>query len=179
MRSARGRRLGTVEALELERETSAAAVVLVRRRGRQSVLHVRPEWISLVDPWERCLVVRRPRRRIAPAWPAPAARSVVRGGRATGAGARKAAHATARVAPPAGRAVHVFGRRAALAVSFVAWLYAAVVFAMARLVVRLAVLTAIAVVRSIAWLAPRLRRIAAAIQSHLARETPGRPPLRT
>jgi hypothetical protein len=183
VRSPRGRRLGTVEALELDRETAALAVVLVRRRGRQRVLRVRPEWISLVDPWERCLVVRRPRRRLAPARPAAAARGSVRAARAGGAGAVQGTFRLWRLVPPIVRLVRAAGRRAALVLAFAGWVYSVVMFTAVRVVVRLALAASVRAARGTAWAVPRVRRTAGRARRHLLREWPreshGRPRLRT
>ena len=62
VRSARGRRLGVVEALQFERKTRATVALVVRRRRRKP-LRLRPESVSVVDPWRRLVVVALPRRK--------------------------------------------------------------------------------------------------------------------
>jgi sporulation protein YlmC with PRC-barrel domain len=130
VRSPRGRRLGFVEALELDRETGAVSVLLVRRRRRKR-LRLRPEAVSVVDPWRRSLVVAAlPRRRRRPVASLPRVQ-----------GARRFA--------PAARRVLLF---AALAV----WIYAQVVFTIVQLVVRLLVALTIGTARSGVRLKPHL-----------------------
>jgi len=91
VRSVRGRRLGEVEELELDRKTRAAVFLLVGRRRRKP-LRLRPDCVRVVDPWRQLLVVELPRRKPVVA---PAARVLGRGVR----------RSVARTVPPAGRCV--------------------------------------------------------------------------
>ena len=129
VRSTRGRRLGRVEAVELDRESRSAVFLLVRRRRRKS-LRLRPECVEVVDPWLQSLVVALPRRKPVVA---PAARNLGRGARALGARSL----ALVRVLPPAAScvapAVSWLAPRALFVTGLVFWLYAVVVFALVRI----------------------------------------------
>jgi hypothetical protein len=120
--------LGEVEALELDRESGVALVLLVRRR-RGKALRVRPEYVQAVDPWQQLLVVALPGRKPVAA---PAARSVARGARASGV----RTVALARGVPPAvsgiARAVSWAAPRALSVAGLVAWFYAVAVFTLVR-----------------------------------------------
>lgn len=159
VRSVRGRRLGTVESLELDRETATAAVLLVRRRRRRP-LRVRPELVSVVDPWQRSLVVAVPPRRSGSRH---AARGLARGVRTSGAHAVTMARwavtiarGTRRLGPPVRRALAWAGPRALLAGALAVWLYALVVFTVVRLAAVVLRAVTVGTARGGAWLAPHL-----------------------
>jgi len=187
VRSTRGRRLGTVQSLELDRDTAAAAVLVVRRRHRRP-LRVRPELVSLVDPWQRSLVVSLPRHRKVPAWPGTAARGVarvtltsgrggaklVRGARRIGPPARRATVLAAsrvsdsrRLVPPARRGLLGLGRRAVLAAALVVWFYALLVFTLVRVVLAMLRAAAAGTARGGARLRPLLHGAAGRSVPHL------------
>ncbi len=160
--SARGRRLGTVEWLDLDRETAAVSVVHVRRLRGGGTLRLGPESISVVDPWERYVVVTLPRRRLVPAWPSTAARSTARctarGARAGGATTIRVVRGSRRIVPPAASTARGVGRRVALGAGLVGWLYGTAVFHVARICTKALLAATVIAARACAWAAPRLGR---------------------
>ena len=166
VRSERGRRLGTVEALELDRKTRATVALLVRRRRRKP-LRLRPEAVTAVDPWRRLLVVAVSRRR-PPA--VPVGNVAAQAGRVAGRGrrvARRAGGASVSSAVALGRGV---GRtvprvakglawgapRALLVLGLALWVYALVVFAVVRVVAWLLAALTVGTARGGARLKPHL-----------------------
>jgi len=152
VRSVRGRRLGEVEALEIDRESRAAVLLLVRRRRRRA-LRLRPECVQTVDPWRQSLVVALPHRKPVAA---PAARSIVRGARVSGA----RTVTLARGVPPAvsgiARAVSWAAPRALFVAGLVAWLYAVVVFRLVRVALLVLGVLTVSTARGGARLKPHL-----------------------
>ena len=152
VRSTHGRRLGRVEALELDRRTRATVVLVVRRRLR--LVRMRPECVQAVDPWRRSLVVSLPqRRRIG----VPAARRMGRGAGATAVRTAALSRTGLRVVVPRlGRALAWAMPRALLATGILVWIYALVVYTLVRVVVRLLVALTAGTARGGARLKPHL-----------------------
>jgi len=152
--SVRGRRLGKVEAVELDRETRAVVLLLVRRR-RRNALRLRPECVEVVDPWRQSLVVALPGRKPVVA---PAAESLARAARASGARTTALARCVPSAVSRVARAVSWVAPRAALVAGLVAWLYALVVFTFVRTAVLVLAALTVGTVRGGARL--KLHRLA-------------------
>ena len=151
VRSDRGRRLGEVEALELDRETRAAVLLVVRRRRK--TLRLRPECVQVVDPWRQSLVVALPRRKPVVA---PAARSLARGARASG---TRTVGLAQRLPPAASRVAQALSwaaPRALLVAGLVAWFYAVIVFTLVRVVLLVLAALTVGTARRGARLRPHL-----------------------
>lgn len=161
VRSTRGRRLGVVERLELDRETRAVVALLVRRRGRKALLRLRPEAVGVVDPWGQSLVAALPRRRRSSALalqrrrPSLAVPRPSFNPRLARGGVRRLGRA-GRLVPRAARGLGRAVPRALLIAALAVWLYALVVFTLVRLGARLLVALTVGTARGSARLKPHL-----------------------
>jgi hypothetical protein len=163
--SPEGRVIGTVERVELEplSRHSASVVVHRRRRGLHSrTLRMGTGAIELVDPWNRMVVASLPKGGRS----GSARRGAVRTGHALAAGAartgtagRHVASLAGEAAPPAGRFGVWLAARSVYLIAFLGWLYAAVVFSVSRVAMRVLLTASKAFARMSAWLAPRLARL--------------------
>ncbi len=148
VRSVRGRRLGTVAALELDPESRATVTLVVQRRRRRP-LRVRADAVGSVDPWRCSLVVAVPRRR-------PRRVPVGRVAAWTG---RTSARSAVTLARGSRRAVVWAVPRALFAVGLAAWTYAVVVFAAVRVAIWLLVALTTGTARGGARLKPHVHGV--------------------
>ncbi|HST25148.1 MAG TPA: hypothetical protein VLJ76_04080 [Gaiellaceae bacterium] len=154
----RGRLLGHVQAVRQDRDGSAKSLV-VRRPRRRGPLRLECSCVDIVEPWQQVLVVTPPGRRRA---------------RSLGDGSLK-------VAAGAGRVAAATAPRAALALGIAAWVYAALVVSLGRIVLRGAAVVwraAVRVGRTVGRTAERaqpgtrLAEYGHRLRHHLAKTTP-------
>ena len=173
----RGRAVGLVEGLELDRDSGSARLLLVRRRSvfGRTTLRVRPESVSALDPWRRSLVVTLPRRTSPVRRAGSVSRPIARGTRIVGISIVRIARGAPRTVPSAVRQVRRGGRpavwaarRASFAAALAAWIYAVAVVSVVRVCARLVLAAAVGACRAGRWGAPRAarasRRAAAALR---------------
>jgi hypothetical protein len=114
VRSPRGRRLGLVEAIDVDQDTAAATRIVLRSpRGRPVSVDV--GCVEVVDPWRCTLVVALPRRRRVSAAGGTVVRGATRGAASLRLTAVRAAGAARNEAPRAARFLLVTTRGTARA----------------------------------------------------------------
>jgi hypothetical protein len=169
VRTAEGRKLGVVTRVACHPESRRVFALYVGSLHRADPVHVDPESVALVDPWQRLLIVEQADEEHAPSEAATVVQTlpVVAAGAApsawrralpVGAAAGRRAGAMARSAgPPLYRSAVWLGTRAAYAAAFVLWLYGAVVFVVARPLARVALVSLVALWTALGRIGPPLR----------------------
>lgn len=158
-----GRLSGVV--CEVERDDAGRASTLVVERNRRRPLELNAAAATLVDPWQRQVLVALPRRRPRTARVRTVAQTASRGGHAALAGAATVGAASLTVAstarragPPSGRFALWLGARVAYALAFAGWLYGAVLYAVSRAAARFLLMLLRAAARAGFWVLPPLAR---------------------